>query len=140
MSLSFDPRETAESLRAFRAKMQLPDAWLTVRATSPDALARTLASLDVRTIELDGQYAHPNLVAVLAPDRRLTEYVYGIRFDPAALAAAVRRAPGGPSPTAAWDGYLFALAAVGLALSVFAFASVLLRRRARRRSADAVGS
>ena len=133
VSFSFDPDETAEGLRAFRAKLQLPDTWLTVRAARPEALERVLASLDFRTIKnADGQYDHPNLVAILAPDLRLTEYLFGIRFVPTQLAAAVRRAPNGPSPLAGWHGYLFAVAGTGLMLSAFVFVSVLLRRRARR--------
>lgn len=130
ISLSFDPNETAESLRAFRAALQLPADWLTIRAASPEALERTLKSLDFRTMAIgDGQYAHPNLLVVLAPDRRLNEYIFGVTFSPRQLAAAVRAARSGGASSRAWYGYLVVSAGIGLLVSGFVFCTLLLRRR-----------
>jgi protein SCO1/2 len=130
VSFSFDPDETGESLRAFRRALQLPDSWLTLRAREPRALERTLGSLDFRTIKLgDGQYAHPNLIAVLAPDMRLTEYIFGVSFSPTQLAAAVRAARNGGSWVRGWHGHLLVFSGTGLLVSAFVFFTLLLKRR-----------
>ena len=129
VSFSFDPNETGETLRAFRNAMQLPDGWLTVHAAVPSALERTLRSLDFRTMEIgDGQYAHPNLIAVLAPDMRLTEYIFGVTFSPTELAASVRAARSGGS-LRRWYGYWLVLSGIGLLASAFVFFTLLLKRR-----------
>ena len=131
VSFSFDPEETGEALRAFRTALQLPDGWLTLRAADRGALERTLRSLDFRTIKLnDGQFAHPNLIAVLAPDLRLTEYVFGVTFPPKRLAGAVQRARAGGSWWVPWQGSFFVMAGIGLLTSTFVFFSLLKRRRA----------
>jgi protein SCO1/2 len=131
VSLSFDPKETGEALRAFRGSLQLPDGWLTVRAAEPSALERTLKSLDFRTMEIgDGQYAHPNLIVLLTPDRRLTEYIFGVAFSPTQLAAAVRAARGGGSRWRGWRGDVLVLSGIGLLGSAFVFVTLLLKRRA----------
>ncbi len=130
VSLSFDPYETGESLRRFREMLQLPDGWLTVRAAAPAALERTLGSLDFRTMTIgDGQYAHPNLLAVLTPDLRLNEYLLGVTFSPSQLAAAVRAARTGGTSARAWYRNLAVVSGVGLLVSATVFGALLLRRR-----------
>lgn len=134
VSFSFDPQETDDGLRQFRARMQLPADWLTLRARDPQALERTLKALDFRTITMgDGDFDHPNLVAVLAPDMRLAGYLFGINFAPADLARAVRRARDGVSPVDAWRPYLFFFAALGFLASAVAFVVLLSRRQVRTR-------
>ncbi len=129
LSFSFDPKETDERLRQFRARMHLPPSWLTLRARDPLSLQRTLRSLDFRTISTaDGDFDHPNLVAVLAPDRRLASYLFGVNFSARSLAGAVRRARKGISPVDSWRPYLFFFAAVGFAGSAAVFGALLLRR------------
>jgi cytochrome oxidase Cu insertion factor (SCO1/SenC/PrrC family) len=133
LSFSFDPSETPEGLRDFRTRMHLPQDWLTLRAVDRAALERTLKALDFRTITIgEGAIEHPNLVAILAPDRRLAQYLFGVTFSSAEVDAAVRRAQAGVSPFARWEPYLFGFAAVGLIVSAFLFSSLLSRRRARR--------
>jgi cytochrome oxidase Cu insertion factor (SCO1/SenC/PrrC family) len=140
VSFSFDPAETDEGLRGFRAHMHLPASWLTLRAGDPRSLERTLRSLDFRTISTaDGDFAHPNLVAVLAPDRRLAGYLFGVEFSPSALAAAVRRARNGVSPVDAWRPYLLFFAAVGFVGSAAVFGVLLLRRTGARAASRAAG-
>jgi protein SCO1/2 len=129
VSVSFDPEETDERLRAFRARMHLPGGWLTLRARDQSSLQGTLRSLDFRTISTgDGDFDHPNLVAILAPDQRLVSYLFGIDFSPSALARDVRRARDGFSPVDSWRPYLFFFAAVGFTASAAAFGLLLWRR------------
>jgi cytochrome oxidase Cu insertion factor (SCO1/SenC/PrrC family) len=130
VSMSFDPNETGAALRDFRERMQLPDGWLTVRAADPGALERTLTSLDFRTMEMGGgQYAHPNLIAVLTPGMRLSEYIFGVTFSPTQLAAAVEAARRGGARSRGWRGYAFVLSGIGLLVSAVVFFTLLLKRR-----------
>ena len=132
LSFSFDPNETADGLREFRTRMQLPAEWLVLRAPNRQALERTLKSLDFRTITLgDGNFEHPNLVAVLAPDRRLVGYVFGVNFSAAELAATTRQARAGVSAIQPWRPYLLTVAAFGFVASAGAFTWLLLARRGR---------
>jgi cytochrome oxidase Cu insertion factor (SCO1/SenC/PrrC family) len=132
LSFSFDPQETDDGLREFRARMQLPPDWLTLRARDPKTLQRTLAALDFHTIAMDGgNFDHPNLVAILAPDMRLAAYLFGINFSAADLARTVRRARDGVSPVDTWRPYLFLFAALGFLASASVFVLLLSRRRAR---------
>jgi cytochrome oxidase Cu insertion factor (SCO1/SenC/PrrC family) len=132
LSFSFDPNETNDGLRQFRTRMQLPADWLLLRASNPQALERTLKSLDIRTLTRgDGNFEHPNLVAVLAPDRRLVAYLFGINFTAADLAGTVRRARAGLSAVDAWRPYTFAIAALGFFASGGLLIWLLSARRAR---------
>jgi glutamate 5-kinase len=115
--------------------MQLPADWLVLRAGDAQALERTLKSLDFRTVTMeDGHFEHPNLVAVLAPDRRLVGYVFGVNFTAADLAGTVRHARAGVSAVDAWRPYIFAIAALGFCASGLLFVWLLSGRRARVRS------
>ncbi len=132
-SFSFDPDETAAALTTFRQKLQLPPEWLTLRAADRQALTRTLAGLDFRTISMgNGQFDHPNLIVILTPDMRLAQYLFGISFEPAPLAAAVRRARGGIPWLAGREGYVFAISAIGLVVSALVFFSLWSNRRPAR--------
>lgn len=134
LSFSFDPNETAEGLRAFRARLQLPPDWLTLRAGDPQALERTSRALDFRTITIgNGDFEHPNLVAVLAPDMRLVGYLFGINVSPSEIARLVRSARRGVSAIDAWRPYIFLFAALGFLASALVFGVLLSRRRARTR-------
>jgi cytochrome oxidase Cu insertion factor (SCO1/SenC/PrrC family) len=130
LSFSVDPNETDARLREFRARMQLPADWVLLRAGAPEALERTLRSLDFRTITMeDGNFEHPNLVAVLAPDQQLVGYLFGTNFNAADLASTLRRAQAGVSTADAWRPYAFALAALGFVASGLVFAWLLSERR-----------
>lgn len=138
VSLSIDPAETAEGLAAFRTRLALPPGWRTVRATDPLVLGRTLRALDFRTITVaDGILEHPNLVAVLGADRRLVGYVLGVRPDAGELAAAVKRARGGPGPLDRWRPVVTGVAAVGFVSSGIVLVALLARRSGRRKTARA---
>ncbi len=133
VSFSFDPDESAETLTAFRQKLQLPPDWLTLRTADRQALQRILERLDFRTISIgSGQFDHPNLIAILTPDMRLAQYLFGVSFAPTQLASAVRSARGGVPWLAGREGYVFASAAVGLVVSAFVFFSLWSNRRRPR--------
>ena len=132
LSFSFDPSETAESLRVFRQRMRLPASWLTLRASDARALARLLDAMDFRTMQTaDGEYQHPNLVAVLSADRRLAGYVFGVKPSSTELANLVRSARDGIPGSAGWGMLLFFFAAIGLLVSTFVFVWLLVERRSR---------
>jgi len=132
LSFSFDPHETDDGLRRFRARLQLPSDWLVLRAGDPQALERTLAGLDFRTLALaDGGFEHPNLVAVLTPDLRLSGYLFGVSISPAELRGLVQRAAAGVSAADTWRPYVFFFALLGFLGSAAVFA-VLLARRGER--------
>ncbi|HUI25012.1 MAG TPA: hypothetical protein VL403_02920, partial [Candidatus Kryptonia bacterium] len=128
-SFSFDPQETAAQLQTFRTHLDLPRTWLTLRAVDQADLARTLAALDFRTITTDdGEFQHPNLIAILTPDLRLAGYLFGVEFSPTEIADAVRRARTGAIVSRSrWP--LFLVAAVGFGISSVVFLVLVMRRR-----------
>ena len=130
LSFSFDPEETDASLAAFRARMQLPPDWITLRAGDPAALESTLRRLDFRTVRLDGGVLeHPNVIAILAPDRRLVAYLPGVALPAAELTGAVARARAAPGALDAWRLDLLGVAALGFLASSAGFVVLLARRR-----------
>lgn len=133
VSFSFDPDERAEELAAFRQRMALPPGWLTLHTTDPEALTAALTTLDFRTVALGGgQLDHPNAVAVLTADMRVSEYLLGLDLGGRQLAAALARARAGGARRPVWRWPLFTLAALGFVASAFVFVSRLVRlRRAR---------
>jgi hypothetical protein len=140
-SFSFDPDETSEGLQEFRSKMHLPERWATLRAADESALDRLLDSLDFRTMRTaDGEFQHPNLVAVLSADRAVAGFVFGVRPAPEDLARLVRDARAGVSSGARWRTLLFFFAALGFVASTFAFCWLLVERRGRLRAQRADGT
>jgi cytochrome oxidase Cu insertion factor (SCO1/SenC/PrrC family) len=138
LSFSFDPEETEEAVRTFRERHALPPDWPALRATSPGALGRVLAALDFRTIRTgEAQFDHPNLVAVLTPDLRVSDYLLGVRFSPDALARSVRAARSGRLRSSTKGTLLTVGSALGLATSALAFMAVWERRRRRLRDGAA---
>lgn len=132
VSFSFDPSETSESLEAFRSRMRLSSDWTTLRAIDETSLVRLLDTLDFRTMQTDdGEYQHPNLVAVLSPDRKLAGYVFGVNPSASELVRVVRGARAGVPATARWGTLLFFFAAVGFLVSTFVFFWLLAERRSR---------
>lgn len=141
VSFSFDRDESAAGLRSFRAKMDLPADWMTLRAADAGDLERVLKALDFRTISLgDGQFDHPNLIAVLTPDLRLYGYLFGVTVAPGELERALRAARDGPPRVHQHRALVFALAAFGFVVSALIFAQVLGRGRRRQRAAARSGA
>ncbi len=132
-SLSIDPKETAENLRAFRERLGLPSEWLLLRAGEVGRLRELLAALRFVAIERDdGQFDHPNVVYVLAADGVVTRVLPGLALTSTELVSAVEQARGGRAPW--WRQYLLAVAALGLAGSAWVFWTTWLRQFQRARS------
>lgn len=128
--LSFDAQESDASLADFRARMRLPSDWTVVRAENGAALERVLRALDFRTIELDdGRIEHPNLVAVLDAQQRVSGYVYGLTLPPSELTRAVHTARDGDATADLLRSYPIAAAAIGLLASATIFLAAIRRGR-----------
>lgn len=126
-SVSIDPNESAENLRAFRQRLGLPTDWLLVRASDRRRLRSLLAELRFVAVERDdGQFDHPNVIYVLSADGVVTSVLPGLRLTAAELISAVEQARRGGAPW--WRRYLFALAVLGFASSSGVFVATCLRR------------
>lgn len=99
VTITIDPDEDAAA--SARTHAALVDAagrpgWRYLRG-APDEVARVAAALGVRyASDPDtGEIAHPAVLVVLTPDRRVSRYLHGVRFAPALLDAAARDAAAG---------------------------------------------
>lgn len=97
VGLSVDPRDgaaqAATRARAYAELLPGGASDLTMLTGAAPALARVQAALGYRTApEADGNLAHAAGFVVADADGRITAYFSGVRFDPAAVRAAVRTA------------------------------------------------
>ncbi len=77
--LSFDSRDTPQTLAAARAQLEpLPAGWTFALLAAEDA-ARLAAALGYRYyfVERERVFAHPNVLVFVAGDGRVTRYLYG---------------------------------------------------------------
>lgn len=65
--LSFDGGDTAEDLRDFRERLELPAGWLLVRAAGASELRAFLDQLDFHFMKTEGGFDHPNQSFVFSP-------------------------------------------------------------------------
>ncbi len=95
--ISFDPeRDTPEKLRAFRARMELPEAnWTLLRGAADDV--RELAALLGVNYRRDarGQFAHSNLLTLLNADGEVVWQQAGLNVE---LAPTLQRIQSLPAP------------------------------------------
>jgi protein SCO1/2 len=100
--VSIDPRETSASATEARDMLERmePGAgarhWVFATAAAPAIAALTGAAgfryfLDTR----NGQYAHPAGLVVVTPGGRISQYFFGVGFDPGAVRLALINASGG---------------------------------------------
>ena len=111
---SFDPRDTAADLRAFRERHHLPLAWTLANASRED----TRRFLDAIDYNVSDTFSHPSVIAVLSPDLRSAT-----TFNAASIDAALNLARGGSN----WLGR-FGGVALAVALLVCTLSAVLLFR------------
>ncbi len=103
LAVSIDPNETVARAAARRQTYRALDgdggAWLTGGQDAIAALARAVGY--AYQAGGDGEFAHPAGFVVATPDGRISQYVMGVRFAPAALRTALRAAGAGRSGTLA---------------------------------------
>lgn len=99
VGLSIDPHDTparaAEKKRAYASL--LPGASLHLLTGSAASIAAVTGAIGYRAVpdEQNGQFAHAAGFVVATPDGRVSSYFPGVRFEPAALRDAVRKARDG---------------------------------------------
>lgn len=98
VAVSIDPRDDAESATRRQRRVLSRLGWEPARwpflfgeREAVHALAERVG-FHYRRDPASGQYAHPAVLIVLTPDGSVSRYLYGIRFDPDELAAALRTA------------------------------------------------
>lgn len=79
--LSFDPADTAQDLRDFRARFDLPAQWRLVRALDTGAARAFLDQLDFHVMTAEGGFDHPNLAFLFSESGRWTATFAGADFS-----------------------------------------------------------
>jgi protein SCO1 len=103
ITFSIDPRETPEVARSRKqhyvrdyGKAGADTAWHFLTADA-ESIKRLTDSIGFRyTVDPStGQFAHVSTLLTLMPDGRISQYFYGLEYDPADLKASLRRASEG---------------------------------------------
>lgn len=137
--LSFDPEDTARSLKEFRAQ-GLPADWRMVRSPDGAAARAFFDSLDFHYMKTAGGFDHPNATFVLSPRGRWAGTFSGSSFPEKELERAYRRALAADDPSLAGrlpprlnrpEAWIL-LAGAGLCLSIAVIVLAVLRSRRRR--------
>jgi protein SCO1/2 len=128
LTLSFDPNDTPQDLRAYRQKTGMPAEWKLAGGT-PDQVLPVMDAIDFRFEALPGGgYAHPNVVVLLSPELTVSGYVHGLMYTQDEMKAALRAAAGHPSLLDRARPLLIPISAVFLVLT---FLVILLTARKR---------
>ena len=90
---SFDSRETSQDLKHFREHEHLPFQWTMARASEKDSDALT-QSIGFRYTRADGEFLHPNLVAVLDSRLRVAKLLEGENYTAGEIDQALSFAKG----------------------------------------------
>jgi protein SCO1/2 len=128
LTLTFDPADDFEVMRALREQHSLPKEWkLAVGDT--EEIRKLLEALDFRymTMDQDG-FSHSNFIAAVDKDQRIRYYLLGTDRNPAEITRALEAAQG----TSKWKEiarvafFFFSLA--GLIVSAVVVARLLSKR------------
>jgi cytochrome oxidase Cu insertion factor (SCO1/SenC/PrrC family) len=96
LTLSFDPKDSPDDLRAYRQKTGMPDEWR-LATGAPDQVGPVLTAIDFRFEPIaELGFAHPNVIAVLTPDMKVSGYIRGLMYTQDEVKAALRVAAGRP--------------------------------------------
>jgi len=126
LTVTFDPADTEEDLRAYRERMELPPGWRMARGASAQ-IDSLLSAIDFQTVALErGGFAHANAVAVLAPDLTVSGFVHGLAYEERDLRLALARAA---APESLVHRYRPLLAGVALAATLALVLTLVLTRR-----------
>jgi len=94
LTLSFDPNDSPEDLRAYRQKTGMPDEWK-LATGDPDQVLPVMAAIDFRFEALTALgFAHLNVVVFLSPEMTVSGYVHGLMYTKDEVKAALRVAAG----------------------------------------------
>lgn len=103
ISISINPNETAE-VAATKKKNFIRGLERPINESAIHFLVGDPASIDAVTsavgfrykyVAHSKQYSHPAAITVLTPDGRVSQYLYGVRYEPEPLTNALRRAAEG---------------------------------------------
>jgi len=103
VTLSFDPRDTDEDAEEWRRDLHRAygrtienNGWpfLTAEEDVSKAVADAVG-FGYKFIPRAGEYAHPSAIIVLSPDGTVSNYLYGINYDPEQLQLALQDAADG---------------------------------------------
>lgn len=114
----FDPRDTPEDMRRFRANHQLPLNWTLATAKNLADIRKLTDSISFRFATIKGGFTHPNVVVALTPDLRVAQYIFGTSYSAAELDAALKTARGGTDWVARYGGVMIALLLFVCTLSI----------------------
>ena len=126
--VSFDPLETAESLRLYREHEHVPTVWKIVRA-SDDEIRNLFGFFRYSVMNQEGTLLHPNEIFLLDNDLKWRWTVVGEDWTPQELATVIEqtRSPGlvanlRARPEAlAWAGFAGVILGFGLAIGWLLF-------------------
>jgi len=129
ISVSFDPGDTVEDLKAFRDAQALPANW-TLAIAAPEQLDALLGTLDFRYVALEGGgFAHPSAVAVVDAGMRVSGYLHGLHYEEDEVRRALTTAWAGGSLVARFKAWIIAAAVLGALALVIVIAATGGRRR-----------
>ena len=111
LSVSFDPADTPETLKQYRIDQDLPANWK-LAVGKGNSVEEFLAALDFKYQAEGASFAHANLVAVLTPDQKISEYVYNIMFEEQEIRTALQTAVTGDSLVKKFRGWIVVVALV----------------------------
>jgi len=98
LTLSFDRNDTPATMRAFMEKMgfkdQLPKGWQMATMQSREDIDRLTQSIGFKFFwsASDRRFLHPSLYTLLAPDGRVSRYLYAGRVGPKDIEIALTKA------------------------------------------------
>lgn len=94
LTLSFDPDDSPEDLRAYRQRTAMPEEW--ILGTGVEAQVQpVMDAIDFRFDTLPGGgFVHANAVAFLTPDQTVSGYLHGLMYTQDEVKAALRKASG----------------------------------------------
>jgi protein SCO1/2 len=132
ITISFDPADSLQTMRAYREAHALPDAWRMVVAEPEDRM-RLLDAIDFNFMSLDGgMFAHANEVAVLDRNLAVSGYLHGTVYAPEEVVSALQVAGGKKPGLFSHPGNrVFLIGVAGILAAALAIIAVLTRRAVR---------
>jgi cytochrome oxidase Cu insertion factor (SCO1/SenC/PrrC family) len=94
LTLSFDPGDSPDDLRAYRQRTEMPKEWILATGV-PEQVKPVMDAIDFRYEALPGGgFAHANTIVILTPDLTISGYLHGLMYTADEVKAALRKASG----------------------------------------------